>query len=241
MEAMPSLVPMLALEEVPEPETPEYTPAPPTPPPAAVAMAEIQRMREELKARAERARLQVQAQVVQQQVRQASAGAAASPASRQGGLPALAALRPLRPDGAVVAAADRLQGLMAQRRDAPSRADRLQRLALSPFARNTTAGLGASRGGAGLGSPLGQVSPPSASSAASRGLSGLPGLSPQAQGQGQRSASPPPPGAPPLGRGGLPPLQAVPRSSPRRFGDSPRGSGRGGSGGRAGGPTKPPQ
>jgi len=242
MEAMPAMVPMLALERVPEPETPEYTPTPPTPPPAAVAMAEIARMREELKARAERARRQVEAQVAQQvaqqiQGRQPSSASGGFPATsgshptsrhQAGGLPALAALRPLRPDGAVVAAADRLEGLMAQRRDAaPSRADRLQRLALSPFARNNS-GLGSRQGapGGGLGALGGSpLPPPSASSLASRGLTGLGPLSPVAQGQGHRSQSPPPPGAPPLRPGGLPPLQAVPRSSPRRFGgpsSSPR-------------------
>jgi len=220
MEAMPAPVPMLALEQVPEPETPEMTPLPPTPPPAAAAMQEIQRMRQELKERAERARKQVQVHAAQQQqARSVTAGAAARGLPGSAALPALAALRPLRPAGDAGIAADRLSGLMAQRRDHPSRADRLQRLALSPFARNASA----------MGAPPRSAvgSSPAAAAVASGSPDGgagvvptmgqeMPGaiLSPAAQ--GARGAS--------VSRGGsLPPLQAVPRSSPRRFG-SPRGS-----------------
>lgn len=203
LEAMPAPVPMLALEQVPEPETPELTPAPPTPPPAAVAMQEIQRMREELKARAERARLQVQAQAAQQ-ARTATAGGPASvAAAARGGLPALAALRPLRQATDAVTATDRLSGLMVQRRDNPSRADRLQRLALSPFARNSSA-VAASRGGSSVPtSPSSMLSaqPPTTAAAAPAAGGAAPGELP-ARG---------------LGRG-LAPLQALPRSSPRRFG-----------------------
>jgi len=205
MEVMLDRVPMLALEQMPEAETPEMTPAPPTPPPAAVAMQEIQRMREELKARADRSRLQVQAQAAQQHARAGTTGTANI--AGRAGLPALAALRPLRPAAEAVIASDRLSGLMAQRRDNPTRADRLQRLALSPFARNSSALTGtASRAGAGTLAPLASLNGPPQDGNTHE-------VSPSAAAA---------PGFPPRGLGrALPPLQAVPRSSPRRF-SSPR-------------------
>jgi len=195
-------VPMLELAQVPEPETPEMTPSPPTPPPAAVAMQEIQKMREELRARAERAKLQMQAQAHRQA---ATPGGGTGLASR-GGLPALAALRPIRPTAMAAVAVDRLSGLMAD--NAPSRAARLQGLALSPFARNTPA-MSASR--------LGQPRPAGLSP-----LSPLPSLA--ASGDG----SPVPDSQRSVGserrRGFARPdsasLQAVPGSSARRFGNS---------------------
>lgn len=204
MEAMPLPVPMLALEQMPEAETPEMTPAPPTPPPAAVAMQEIQRMREELKARADRSRLQAQAQAAQQHYRTGTTRTAN--VAERGGLASLAALRPLRPAAEALIASDRLSGLMAQRRDNPTRADRLQRLALSPFARNSSALTGVvSRAGAGALAPLGSLNGP-----------------PRDGGTQEVSPSTVAPGLPPQGPGqALPPLQAVPRSSLRRF-SSPR-------------------
>jgi len=225
MASVPAPVPVLALEQVPEPETPEMTPAPPTPPVAAeAAMQEIQRMREELKARAERTRLQVQAQAARNAT---TAGGPGSPPSSRGGVAALSALRPLRPAADAVIAQDRLSGLMANR-GGPTRADRLQRLALSPFARNSSAltGSRASRagGGAGGGGQLGSLAPlaPLASRSSQRG-GGSTAAAEGAAAAAEQVASPS------SARGGLgrtlPPLQAVPRSSPRRFSGSPRTKG----------------
>jgi len=200
---MPVSVPTLSLEHLPEPETPETTPSAPTPPPAAVAMQEIQRMREELKARAERAKLQVQAQAAkQQQLRgNASAGGLRSPSGSggpaRGGLPALRPLQSLRPSAETAIAADRLSGLMAQRRETASRAERLQGIALSPFERNTPAA-GATRPGQPPGlSPL----RPTGSAASAR--SNLPSTSRRLGPANDQ-------------------LKAVPGTSRRRFSGSPR-------------------